>query len=275
MNQTLPLADYGLASARVSVLVGHGAINQVYKVESAAGVFVLKEYSGIPMDTARFSSCATFRPLRTAGLPIPKVRQTSDGRASAIQWPLLPDDYVAGHTFPGGNMPDEAAFRLGVTHAKLLSLLAAIPGATPQELPDLESTEAHLRALLAIGSKRRGQDARDEASCLQLEQKLRMLQAWQGPAPKVRAQWTHGDYTWRNVLFDGDDEVAAIVDFDNLRSSDRGRDVMRCFTLSFPHGSPAARSYFGGYAAASGSRPRKRDDTLTSTATCRFTACGP
>ena len=198
MKQTLPLAEYGLASARVTRLAGHGAINQVYKVVSAAGVFVLKEYSGIPMDAERLEQlCAVQAIARDAGLPVPAVIPTRDGRifcSSQGRFFLL-TNYVDGRTYPGGNMPDHVAYRMGVTHAKLLDVLAGIPGAQRQALASLEETESRLQTLLEIGNRRRNGDDLDEAACLQLEQKLRMLAAWKGPAPAVQAHWTHGDFT--------------------------------------------------------------------------------
>ncbi len=64
-------------------------------------------------------------------------------------------------------------------------------------------------------------------------------------------QWTHGDYEWRNVIFDEQDEVVAVLDFDNLVCYGRERDVMRCLALSFETGSHDADAYLGGYASAS------------------------
>ena len=68
----------------------------------------------------------------------------------------------------------------------------------------------------------------------------------------VRWQWTHGDYEWRNVLFNEEDEVVAVLDFDNLVYYGRERDVMRCIALTFPAGAPEAAAFFAGYATESG-----------------------
>jgi Ser/Thr protein kinase RdoA (MazF antagonist) len=250
MHETLPLHQYGLGDALVSPLSG-GAINNVYRVESGRGVFVLKEYSGVEMTPERLTRvCDAMALARDAGLPVPRVVHMGDGSAFAIRDSrfFVLTEFVQGRTHPAGMMPERAARNLGAIHARLLDSLRGLGDAPAQELPNLDWVRAYLDQLLEIGSRRRHDDPVDEAACLELEQKLRMLEAWSGPVPVVHPQWTHGDYTWRNILFDDADELVAIIDFDNLRFTSRGRDVMRCFTLSFPHGSNTALSYFQGYA---------------------------
>jgi Ser/Thr protein kinase RdoA (MazF antagonist) len=146
-------------------------------------------------------------------------------------------------------MSDAAAFYMGEVHAHLLDALETLSGTEPIEVPGLDELRNRLETLHRLARKRRDDTPVDEEACLMLEQKLRMLDAWDGAVPRLPWQWTHGDYTWRNLLFDDSDRIVAIVDFDNLRHMPRARDVMRCFTLSFPHGSAQARSYFRGYAS--------------------------
>ncbi len=73
--------------------------------------------------------------------------------------------------------------------------------------------------------------------------------------PTFTLQWTHGDYEWRNVLFDDDDNVAAVVDFDNAVYYGVERDVMRCIALSFPNLEPETDDFFAGYAVVRRLRP--------------------
>jgi Ser/Thr protein kinase RdoA (MazF antagonist) len=68
-------------------------------------------------------------------------------------------------------------------------------------------------------------------------------------------QWTHGDYTWRNIFFDADDNICGVLDFDNFQPASAGRDVMRCFTYSFPFGYTTALEYFAGYARTANLSP--------------------
>ncbi|HLF78449.1 MAG TPA: phosphotransferase [Dehalococcoidia bacterium] len=258
MNETLPLAQYSLEGASVTQMSG-GAINTVYRVESTQGVFALKEYSGVPMDAERLGRvCEAMALARDAGLPVPRIVQTRDGLPFALHDGRLYvlTEFVDGRTYPAGTMPERAARNLGAVHARLLDALAGLGEVPVVNLPGLE-WEDHLTRLLAIAVERRHESPVDEVACLMLEQKLRIFRAWQGPPPHVRAQWTHGDVQWRNVLFDEHDEVIAIFDFDNLRAADPGRDVLRCFTLGFPHGSPESLVYFEGYASAARITPEE------------------
>jgi Ser/Thr protein kinase RdoA (MazF antagonist) len=63
------------------------------------------------------------------------------------------------------------------------------------------------------------------------------------------AQWTHGDFEWRNVLFDANDEVAGIIDFDDAQYFSPARDVIRCIALSFASLGHEADQFVAGYAS--------------------------
>ncbi len=254
---SLPLAAYGLESAAVTPLPG-GSINEAYKVESSAGVFVLKQFSSPAMTPARLQQLVDVqRRLRRDGLPVPEVISATDGADFAVLGGVyyVLSKFVSGRTYSAGEMPRDAALDMGHVHAKLLDSMSRLPGAEPTTLPGPATIQARLTRLLDLGVEQRRSSSLHEQACLILEQRLRMLEAWRGRTPEVSTQWTHGDYTWRNVLFDTRDKVVAVIDFDNLRSMHPARDVMRCFTLSFPYGSRTALDYFEGYARASALTP--------------------
>lgn len=253
------LERYSLPDAVVKPLDGAGTINRVYRVSSNRGEFVLKEYSGLIMAPERLTTvCDAMVLVRDEGLPVPLIVPTADGSPFAMHDGRLfvLTELIEGHTYSTGSMPEHAARNLGVIHARLLDALAGLGEAPAQKLPGPE-WESHLERVLEIASQRRYETPVDEAACLEVEQKLRIFRAWQGPPPEVHASWTHGDFTWRNVLFDENDEVIAIFDFDNLRPADRGREVLRCFTLGFPFGAPEALAYFEAYASAAGITPEE------------------
>lgn len=130
-----------------------------------------------------------------------------------------------------------------------------MPEGTLTTVPSPEWIEDHLLSVLAIGEGRRAHDALDEVACRVLEQKLRLLKELTVPAPLI-SKWTHGDYEWRNVLFNDRDEVVGIIDFDNVRFDNVrfdnvARDIMRCIALSFLAGSKEGFAFFEGYASAS------------------------
>ena len=62
----------------------------------------------------------------------------------------------------------------------------------------------------------------------------------------VAWEWSHGDYEWRNVMFDDQYEVVAIFDFDEAGCYSVGREVFRCRELSFRPGAPEAPDIPGG-----------------------------
>jgi Ser/Thr protein kinase RdoA (MazF antagonist) len=185
--------------------------------------------------------------LREAGLPIPGIFEATSGEAYAVaagQFFVL-SEFMAGRRYSGSTISSKGSLALGRAHASLLDALAGYSTDAGQQLPDLATIEARLQALLALGSPLRGKSVRAEHAYLTIEQRLRMLHAWRGDPPLSTPQLTHGDFTGRNVLFE-DEEVTAILDFDNLRLSDRARDVMRCFTLSFSEGSGRSFGLFQG-----------------------------
>jgi Ser/Thr protein kinase RdoA (MazF antagonist) len=135
---------------------------------------------------------------------------------------------------------------MGETLGHLHEALATIPAGTPPVLPGLEAIEEQLRSLLAAARGRRGNPV-DEIAEAFLEAKLELLATIER-IPALAPQWTHGDYEWRNVLFDDHDEVVAVIDFDAAQFYSPARDVMRCIALSFPELEPEADDFFRGYA---------------------------
>jgi Ser/Thr protein kinase RdoA (MazF antagonist) len=254
MKLSAPLDLYGLDVVRVSPLRG-GTINAVYKIETANGESrVLKRYRSPGPSASRLQYvCSMQAQLRESGLPVPRILPAPSGELFAeVSGELFVlSEFVTGRRYLTSRATPGASLILGREHARLLDALADYPFDAAESLPDLATIEARLLALLALGTVARGGSSRAEQAYLTVEQRLRMLYAWRGDPPATNPQWIHGDFTLRNVLFE-DDEVRGIVDFDNLRVSDRAHDVMRCFTLSFSNDSPGAMEYFRGYARASG-----------------------
>jgi Ser/Thr protein kinase RdoA (MazF antagonist) len=107
-----------------------------------------------------------------------------------------------------------------------------------------------LRDLLKIGSQRRRADPVDEMACRLLERKLNLLARLPAGPPHFEPHWVHRDYTARNLLFDDRDEVIAVLDFDEVRYTSRGYEVMRCLDHGFPPWSREGLAFFESYAAA-------------------------
>jgi Ser/Thr protein kinase RdoA (MazF antagonist) len=148
-------------------------------------------------------------------------------------------------------MPEQAAHRAGVVLARLKQALTVLP---PGEAPALwprDRIRAYLEQLLAFADARRRTNDVDERAAILIRQKLDLLEELTD-IPAYEPGWTHGDYHWRNILFNDDDEVAGIIDFDTVAYFSPARDVMRGIALSFPNLGPSAFSFFEGYAGERG-----------------------
>jgi Ser/Thr protein kinase RdoA (MazF antagonist) len=175
-------------------------------------------------------------------------------------------------------MPDETARLMGMMLWQLHEALAELPNRSEGpswRAPDRSSFDDMLRNLLDLASARRPVGAIDEIARMVLEGKLRSSDV--PPPPDEPCQWLHGDYIWRNALIDAYGQVAAVIDFDNMRFLPRSYDVMRSFSLGFDVStiaatdvdSTAAESFFSGYARAAGLTP---DDVRTYVSSWRYTS---
>jgi Ser/Thr protein kinase RdoA (MazF antagonist) len=137
---------------------------------------------------------------------------------------------------------------MGEMLARLQAALSTLPPSTAPALWSHAQIESYLTGLLAGAEARRHADAVDERAYNLIRQKLALLDDL-GDPPDYEPGWSHGDYHWRNVLFDSADEVAAVIDFDTVAYFSPARDVMRCIALSFPALGPEVEAFFAGYAA--------------------------
>ena len=226
---------------------------------------MLKEYTNSALESERMQLvCDAQEIARQQGLPVPRVVRTKDGRSftqrNGVFFSL--SEHIEGRIFPPGQMPKRAAARMGEVLAPLHRALQNLPEGTSTTVPSPDWIEEHLLSLLAIGDGRRAHNALDEVACTVLEQKLRLLKELTVPAPYI-SQWTHGDYEWRNVLFNNRDEVVGIIDFDDLLFGNASRDITRCVVLSFPAGSEEAIAFFEGYASSSQVTSAEAHDYVT------------
>jgi Ser/Thr protein kinase RdoA (MazF antagonist) len=238
--------------------LGGGTINRVWRVDTTGSSLVLKEYRSDFPEAARLTQIiAAQQAAEPHGLPVPSLVPNRHGET--VTWvdrhAYVLSEYVVGHLHGPGRVPAVAARNMGVILARLHdALLSLAPDLNPQPLPSLEVIEADLRGLLAHARSRRDNPVDAVAEGV-IEAKLDLLSS--SPAvPDCERQWTHGDYEWRNVLFDEQDNVAAVIDFDNVIYYPAERDVMRCIALTFPALEPEADSFFEGYAAVRRVSPR-------------------
>jgi Ser/Thr protein kinase RdoA (MazF antagonist) len=250
------LSAFGITEARLQLLTG-GTINDVFRVDSAQGIFALKQYSMVVQRSLEIERVSHAQEVaRTCGLPVPRVISATDGRGSVAVNGLAftLNEFVHGRTFAVDAMPVNAARRMGVMLAKIQAALAELPPEQVLDLLSLDQIRVHLEELLGLAEARRHHDPVDERAYLLIRQKLALLETLDS-VPTYERGWTHGDYQRTNVLFNDRDEVAGIIDFDALSYFSPARDAMRCIILSFPSLRPNAFAFFEGYASAKGLSP--------------------
>jgi homoserine kinase type II len=234
-----------------------GTIRRVVRIDAGGSAYAMKLYS--PADLLYVNLpliCDAQHLARQAGIPVPEIVRAVSGESYVEEAGrfLVLSRFVEGHAYAPDTMPIAAARRMGETLAALQKSFAQMP---PGEAPPIWSHSEiadYLRGLIDIAARRRHSDAVDARAYDLLRQKWALLETLAAP-PAYEPGWTHGDYEWRNVLFDDAGDVAAVIDFDAFAYFSPARDVIRCIALSFPALGPAVDAFFGSYAAGAGVRP--------------------
>lgn len=255
MLATLLAEAYGIGTPEISPMT-KGTVNRNYLVlASDGGAWVLKHYATSCAREEALRSCEVQVRLREAGVPAPEVRlnrhgdlitQTSDGC-------FMVSAFVSGRQYDRGQIPPKAAYAMGQTLGRLHGALAGEEHR--YEFPGRDDVLKRLTDLLTRAKAKRGESPVDQEACRILEAKIEALAVWGEPPGPTSAQWVHGDYQETNLIFDSEDQVAAVIDFDNLRIRPRGAEVMRALAYSFDAGNglaEAAYAFFAGYVQTSG-----------------------
>jgi Ser/Thr protein kinase RdoA (MazF antagonist) len=245
---------YGLATPTLSP-VARGAVNRNHRITTADGEYILKEYlpGGNPPSAMR-RSCAVQMYLHAKGLPVPLIRPNRDGAllTETQEGYFSVSRFVEGRQYDRPQVPPRAARSMGEALGRLHCALGEMESVQPYAFPPRNAALARVESLLALAGARRQESAVDEAACQILRGKAEALATLAerdlpGPLP---AQWVHGDYQETNLIFTSEDQVAAVLDFDNLRCLPRGIEVMRAFAFSFATSAgpaEAAYDFIAGY----------------------------
>jgi len=246
---------YGLANATM-IRLEQGAQNASFRVESGDHTFYLKRYESrlYRPDQVRHS-LEIQNAVSQLGLSVPMVvlnrhgditTETEDGTYAL-------STFVAGGQYRRGQIPALAARSMGETLGKLHLALGRLAEPRPYVPPDPLATQRHLERVLALALPWQARSVVDERSCRVLRHKLACLERYAPFAkdlPAMREQLVHGDYQETNLIFDDDERVAAVLDFDNLRFNPRAVEVTRTLSLCFLHEGillPDADAFFTGY----------------------------
>lgn len=224
-----------------------GLMNGNWRLATTAGVFALKRIVDVPLPVAR-RNLAVLAELADADAPVARPLTTRAGETvQEIEergYCLIPwaeGDHIAGTTLTMGQATD-LGMMLGEIHRHLNSermshLLPPAPQQTTARVtaPDMARAEAD-RFLATIARLDTPTEFDDEAAAaLSLRKVLLDKYSHDRPASEVAAGpvgWTHGDVQYRNVLW-VDDKVAAVIDWDRIRTRPLGEEVARTATVQF------------------------------------------
>lgn len=244
-----------------------GLMNRNWRLQTKAGTYALKEFQDASRGDVR-RNLAVAAALGDQGLPVPAPHATRQGdlvaEAAGSEWCLLP--WVAGEHRSGPDLSagdlSELGSMLGLIHEGL-----ATTGTLPApRLPKAKSTSAAdatviLRRFVDVIAAKTAPDSFDAAAAGLLEQRISLVAQFVGeapPAPRAGEPywWTHGDFQNLNILWDGD-EVAAILDWDRVKSQFLADEVARAAVIHCENGTggldlDGIAAFAGGYRAATG-----------------------
>lgn len=260
-------AAFAIGTVTSCEFLPQGLMNRNWRLQSAAGTYALKEFRDASRSDVR-RNLAVAAELGQLGLPVPAPRPTRNGglvaEAVGSEWCLLP--WVAGEHRRGPDLnagdARELGSLLGLVHEGLRTS-SALPGPGPSKSKSTRAADAAValrRYADLIGSKPEP-DEFDKAAAVLLKQRLALLtrfaeQAPPTPRPDGPFGWTHGDFQYLNVLWDGD-EVAAILDWDRVKPQFLADEVARAAVIHFEDGTggldlEGIAAFAGGYRARTG-----------------------
>ncbi|MGZ4107518.1 MAG: phosphotransferase enzyme family protein [Tumebacillaceae bacterium] len=229
---------YGIFDATLKP-IENGVMNRNFIVTTPERSFVLKEYATrLYQPEWILRTCAAQERVQASGVPVPRIIRTVDEQVLCQTQDgfYLLSEFVAGQQHVRMHIPAKAAFEMGRTLGRLLDVLSGLEDVTQFPLPDALVTAEMFENLAYVAERHRHESSVDEAAYQVLRGKVQVLRrlhdlpARLGDLP---AQWVHGDYQENNVIFDQEDRVAAVIDFDNLRCRPRGYEVMRTMSICF------------------------------------------
>lgn len=143
-------------------------------------------------------------------------------------------------------IPPRAAHGMGQTLGQMMQAMAELQPVESYLVPDPAEFSSHLKRLLREAE--RGTLEVDNVAGQVLHYKLGALERLKHWFASLPVQWVHDDYQDTNVLFDVEDRVVAVIDFDNLRCRPRAWEFMRAFDYCFSAGADGREDFFRGYA---------------------------
>ncbi|MFF2191702.1 phosphotransferase [Streptomyces sp. NPDC058157] len=233
--------EFRIGEVRAYRYLAEGLMNRNYRIETAAGVYAVKEIGDVPLERVR-RNLGVLPDLAAEGIPVP-VALTSESGETVVEtgghgYCVLP--WVAGSHVEGTDLPVAQAGELGVLLGRLHEgLRHHAPGPVPEHPPiskvrPAERADEAARALMARLPETPFGRAAGEALSERQELLARLGDRHPaGEEPAGPFGWTHGDFQYRNLLRDAGGDVVAIVDWDRLGVRPYAEEVARTAQVQF------------------------------------------
>lgn len=221
-----------------------GLMNRNWRIGTTRGRFAVKQIIDVPLEAAR-RNLGTLSALAADGIPVctPLVSGSGDTVAEVEDHGYCVIEWVDGEHVRGSDLPldhvSDLGERLGLIHR---ALAANAPASVPAVPPSaevasvakaLEAADRYLATVAALDSP----SAFDRSVAEAMEQRKQLLGKYgdlypKGDVPVGPYGWTHGDFQYRNILWQGG-QVAAVLDWDRLRVRPYAEEVARTAQVQF------------------------------------------
>ncbi|KND39825.1 hypothetical protein IQ63_01720 [Streptomyces acidiscabies] len=224
-----------------------GLMNVNWRVDTPAGPFALKRVTDVPLDRLR-RNLAVLSSLSADGIPVCAPVTTASGDTVAEiggdGYCLFP--WSAGAHVRGIDLPLSQAAALGEHLARLHvtlgraadgTVLPAVPEAVTADVTAPERAVRKADRLVAAVRAKGAGDGFDAVAGDALEQRRVLLDKHahlrpEGDTPAGPHGWTHGDFQFRNLLWESG-ELAAVLDWDRLGVRPYAEEVVRTAQVQF------------------------------------------
>lgn len=241
------ISAFGLGEVLERRYLADGLMNANWKVDTPAGTFALKRVTDVSLDRLR-RNLGVLASLAADDVPVSAPLATGSGswvaEVDGGVWCLFP--WAAGTHIRGVDLGMSQAASLGAHLGRLheglgracdRGLLPVVPETvTAGVTTPGRAVEKSERLSGAVGDKGTG-SAFDMAAAGALEQRRVLIgkHADRRPQDEVPAGphgWTHGDFQYRNLLWEGG-ELAAILDWDRVGVRPYAEEVVRTAQVQF------------------------------------------
>ncbi|MET9934484.1 MULTISPECIES: phosphotransferase [unclassified Streptomyces] len=241
------IREFGLGEVVARRHLADGLMNVNWRLDTPTGPFVLKRVTDVPLDRLR-RNLAVLPALAEVGIPLVAPVKASSGdvvvEVGGSGYCVFP--WASGSHVRGVDLPRAQVGRLGAELAKLhvalqravgSGTLPALPDTVPANVTTPERAEQKANRLASAARTHAVEDSFDAIALDALNRRRTLLALYAslrpaGNVPTGPHGWTHGDFQYRNLLWDGG-ELTAVLDWDRLGARPYAEEVIRTAQVQF------------------------------------------